>query len=289
MIELLTSIGILSLLTALLLPAVQAAREQARVVQCKNNLRQIGLACHNFHDVYGYFPRNTVRPRGTTQIDAEPPGSPWRWNSGTYEPWPRQLMPFIEHENARSQDAIPVLGCPSDPRGPEYTVPDYGFTWFVGVYANPDTINNGILVDDADLDDKLLIPERSVTDGLSQTLLLAERPPDADGGWSWWDTRCCIEDTISPVRGTDDPYSSGINGDCPDVAMYGTGRYEDDCMFNAIWSHHRGGGNFCMGDGSVRTIAYDAGNSTVQLPTGITSLLEAMASRGEREVFTDPQ
>ena len=280
LIELLVVIAIIAVLVGLLLPAVQKVREAASNSQCKNNLRNVGLACIGFEEVNHSYPRNTVRPRGVTPIDGEPPGNLNNWSSGSYESWVRQILPFIEQTNPRAQDVIRVLGCPSDPRGPTYSIPTYGFTWYVGVYSDPANESNGIIVDDSKLKTAFKVTPAMVTDGVSNTLLLAERPPPADGQWGWWDSACCIQDGISPIRGDRKVYSSSTYGNCPDPAVYQPGRVDDNCAFNAIWAFHSPGGNFCMGDGSVRTISYPSGNQSV----GGKSLLEALASRAGGEV-----
>ena len=128
LIELLVVIAIIAILIALLLPAVQQAREAARRTQCKNNLKQIGLAFHNYHDAHGVFP-----PGMSTQQVWEnscPEGTCAQWGWGTY------ILPQMEQTNlydlmkvgtlslaqansnasirAQMQQAIPAFRCPSD-------------------------------------------------------------------------------------------------------------------------------------------------------------------------------
>jgi prepilin-type N-terminal cleavage/methylation domain-containing protein len=260
LIELLVVLALLGVFVAMLAPAVQAVRDSSTATECRNNLRTLGTACLAFHDAQGYYPRNTIRPRGTTELNAQPPGNAYTWGSGSFESWLREIAPYIDQPSARAQDSILVLGCPADPRGPHYTVPTYGFTWYVGVYSNSGTPNNGIIVDDSALPTPLLVASSAVTDGTSNTMMVAERPPSADGQWGWWDSACCSLDSVSPIRGFDPwVYDVGLNGQwCTYPAFYGFHNYLDNCAFNSIWSLHHTGGNFCMGDGSVRTISYHA-------------------------------
>ncbi len=116
LIELLVVIAIIAILIALLLPAVQQAREAARRTQCKNNLKQIGLALHNYHDVFTVFP-----PGGTYYTNvASQPGS---WSTQA------RLLPYVDQANLHnlidfsqgysaqttvSQVRVAMFICPSD-------------------------------------------------------------------------------------------------------------------------------------------------------------------------------
>src|SRR5690606_20872854 len=101
LVELLVVIAIIGVMVGLLLPAVQAAREAARRMQCSNNLKQLALAVHNHHDTYKMFPpaNNDVRwqTKFATITASSPPG---RWDRLSYL---TSLLPYVEQQNLYEQ------------------------------------------------------------------------------------------------------------------------------------------------------------------------------------------
>ena len=102
LIELLVVIAIIAILIALLLPAVQQAREAARRTQCKNNLKQLGLAFHNYESTYNRFAPALTMLRGPIMNAAVGEGIPSNTDDGNFHAWPELILPFMEQANLYS-------------------------------------------------------------------------------------------------------------------------------------------------------------------------------------------
>lgn len=202
LIELLVVIAIIAILIALLLPAVQQAREAARRSQCKNNLKQIGLALMNYHDVHKTFCPGVTVAAGTAAITA-PTASPARAASGVsnFFSWTTHILPFFDQaplfkkldskvifsENTATPNnnaalfstIVTAARCPSD-AGPDQDtaggVEDMGVANYVGNYGvgmPDDNVNPRSVQGILGANTKIRI--RDVKDGMSNVILAGER------------------------------------------------------------------------------------------------------------------
>lgn len=211
LVELLVVIAIIGVLVGLLLPAVQAAREAARRMSCSNNMKQLGLSMHNYHDAFKQFPYGYLKDSLSF--------------THKRECWYQNLLPFIEQQAYYEQYknafaiygapvatwehnlpvefagiAIPAFMCPSDPAGPAHggNGSDKGFQGSYGVCAGGGTpaesLIGGLLPADINVvraDNGGMFGEtnryqfRDCIDGTSNTLLASETIIRGGSGGSW--------------------------------------------------------------------------------------------------------
>ncbi|MGD9854119.1 MAG: DUF1559 domain-containing protein [Planctomycetaceae bacterium] len=195
LIELLVSIAIIAVLVALLLPAVQHAREAARQTQCRNNLKQLGLALHNYHSALGVFP-----PSNTNDVEQ----GGWLGNplSRHIHSWSSLLLPHLDdanlydtidynvssmhpHNREAASTIIPAYRCPSY-SGPNYS-DDPLYTRFSDKYAIQNYVamgasdvghfygqNSGLLNPDGTMYPLSSTRLEDIEDGQTYTFLLVE-------------------------------------------------------------------------------------------------------------------
>ncbi len=182
LIELLVVIAIIAILIALLLPAIQSAREAARRTQCKNNLKQLGIAFNNYHDVHSVFPFSSTR---------QPPRHNWGAfilphieQSTVYQIYDKNENWFDPVNQQAVTTHIPVYKCPSVP-GRGTRLDDIGNGLFAAPcdYSPPTRVApvltetgrlNPMRSDGGAIEPGYCVPIAEILDGTSQTFLLME-------------------------------------------------------------------------------------------------------------------
>ena len=278
LIELLVVIAIIAILIGLLLPAVQKVREAAARMQCSNNLKQIALACHNYHDTNNQFPPYRVQvPRAVT-----PPTTPLS------KSWMVGILPYIEQENVYKTNlwatAIKTYRCPSNNDGSGingtgttgHFLTSYlavtGYRRTEGYTAAGDSGIMGVFLQTG-LDG---VKMTGVLDGTSNSLLVGERPPMQSGFWGWGDNALDFDSILWTVALS--AFDNRSNATCPLPGYYRPGKDTNTvCDIYHFWSNHIQGANFALADGSVRYIGYPNGPTNVPL----------MSTRDRGEVVPD--
>jgi prepilin-type processing-associated H-X9-DG protein len=254
MIELLTVVAIIGVLIALLLPAVQSAREAARSSRCRANLLQLGVALGNYASTHHVFPPGVVEPKGPIL------NAPRGYHMG----WAVQILPFIEQMNRYRHidfrrgvyddanatalyDRLNLFLCPSSPSG---------FGAYAGchhdVEAPIDADNHGVLYLNSH------VGYDDIIDGPAFTILLGEMRGGGVFGWASG-TRDTLRNTGSPINARDPTVPTGRNPFATATQGQRLAEFQtliDDGIIplgyvGGFASWHRLGANFLFCDGSV--------------------------------------
>jgi prepilin-type processing-associated H-X9-DG protein/prepilin-type N-terminal cleavage/methylation domain-containing protein len=291
LIEVLLVLAILGILVGLLCCGVQAARTAAATAACKNNLRNTGFALHCYVDGQNRFPPGCAYPLSSNPKD----GRQIAWS------WQTALLPLVEQSplfeeawavyvrDPTGQDprhasvgdhSLSIFRCPSDPRVSGIASESnttWGLTNYIGVSGTHIGGSDGVLFSNG------FVRAGDIRDGMSNTVMVGERPANPFGvGSAWystWNALCPCLDGTQILPGGINTWAN-LLGKChlvPNGSPLRPGYMDDYCDSSHFWSLHGSGANFAFCDGSVRFLSY-----------GSTDILPLLATRAGGESFSIP-
>jgi prepilin-type N-terminal cleavage/methylation domain-containing protein len=282
LVELLVVIAIIAILIGLLLPAVQKVREASFLAQCKNNLKQIGLAMHNYHGTVGSFPVGYLDPTPWPLMGQTPQGL----DHGPGWGWGAFLLPYLEQDNLYKQinfsldvgdpsmaavrtTVLKIFVCPSDAHLETFTITTSPFSTNVGPSPTGQTSwdmawSNYVACNGNDGVDCFCSPPHTgsflrairgfrtgdISDGLSNTLFVCDKPSFLSYcSWVGCPTGAANPFLMSP--GNFGAETTLVMCHAGDTGPNTPGVFDAD----STWSPHRYGVSYLFGDGSVHLIA----------------------------------
>ena len=280
LVELLVVIAIIGVLVALLLPAVQSARESARRMSCQNNLKQLGLATLNYEAAVGYLPPPKIGPQFTDQGSTLVLLLPYLEQSNIYTLFDTEKTVLDPVNAAVASQTVDVFLCPS------MTMPDDfvpGGTLAPGSYIisartnRVPALNDGAF--DSATDDVYQLGTNDITDGLSNTFLIGEM----NYAFQEYEPALPIDEPATPGTLSSFAWSDGYWAksmgylEASKPGLFNNSKdYLGGLNSRVFRSDHPGGVHFVMLDGSVRFIT-DESNPDVR---------QALVTRAGEEIVT---
>jgi prepilin-type N-terminal cleavage/methylation domain-containing protein/prepilin-type processing-associated H-X9-DG protein len=314
LIELLVVISIIGVLIALLLPAVQAAREAARRAQCSNNLKQIGVALHNYHTAIGTFPPGYLSLKDPVRFDNDGPG--WGWASfglnqmeqtNSYNrvnfvlgiEFPANqtarltvISSFLCPSDAMQRNSFTVVDSSTTNTTPGSAICDVASSNYVGSVGtgDPSSLYPYIIDPDngppgRDNGNGLFFRNHSITiaeitDGTSQTFAVGERSQNLSRAtWTGAVTNSAVPLVALQGGAGFDPEGGGALVLSHTGEGHGPNSPSGQAHGDQYRSYHPGGANYLFGDGSVRFIKEQIG----------FTIFQSLATRAGGEILSANQ
>ncbi len=288
LLELLIAMGICYILLGLGFSAIQKTRTVAAKLECVNNLRQIGLGINAYHSTHNSLPSGHRSFNPKEQM----PYSGWTLSilpeigednvyKASRSAFAEMQNPFLAPPHTPLSTPIKQFGCPSDPRThqKQWCKPEgleIALTSYLGVSGISGSDNAGVFFPNSS------VSFSEITDGLSNTIIIGERPPSQDYRFGWWYAGSGFNfGGLGDLHLGSDLILANLQytSDCLPVKRHlGSPSFNNPCSVFEFWSLHSKGENFLFGDSSVRF-----------MDTANQALLNNLATKNGGEINNDSQ